>query len=733
MLTPDDARTIGKEFYGIDADVTPLVGSVDRSFLLRGNDEALVLKVADGRSADQLEGQAASIEWATTEDPLLPIAPVVSTQSGKPTAAFGANVFMATRYVDGVAARDVEPGPGFRRALGRFAARFATAMHGFDHIALHRHDPWNLLSLLELREFLPLALQVPELIAAELDRFEDRVLPALNRMAASPIHGDLNPDNIKVDADAPELIVGVFDFGDIDHAPPLVDLAVALAYQCRVSDPAAALVQALVAYHIERPLKSSEVEILPDLVAARCAQSLLMAGRNLAADPDNARYLEGDTGAMAEVLSWLEPERRSDLVDHLLGACSLDPTKRVSLGTAISSRTKHLAPSYRLSYETPVQAESAKGVWITTVDGDRILDAYNNVPHVGHGHPQVLAALRSQSERLNTNTRYVVGGVAEYAGRLAELLPEPLDTVFFTNSGSEANDLAYRIGQVVSGARAVVTSTNAYHGATLATAAMSPEEHDVSRLVDWSIQVNLAPHFGVARPDLDGTLEHLDLTLEERSLSPAMLIVDTVFSSEGIFPFQLSMLTRLAEWCRSRGGLFVADEVQAGFGRVGERFWGFGDVVPDIVTLGKPMGNGYPMGAVVTSRSIAEEFASTSTFFSTFAGSPVAAAVGSAVLDVIESEGLAQKADAVGSYLRQSILNLNHDAISDVRGAGQFTGVQVAGALTASQVSNEMRRLGILTGSTGPADDVLKIRPPLVFDRHHVDRVVETLAKVLAG
>jgi 4-aminobutyrate aminotransferase-like enzyme len=381
--------------------------------------------------------------------------------------------------------------------------------------------------------------------------------------------------------------------------------------------------------------------------------------------------------------------------------------------------------------------DRGEGVWLIEDGSRRLLDAYNNVPHVGHAHPQVVTALSAQSGRLSTNTRYLVDEVAEYADRLTALLPDPLEVVMFVNSGSEANDLAYQIAGVVTGNRGLVTTENAYHGTTFATAAMSPEEYQGSGWTPPSARVGGAEVLRSPEPD-EAILAHLTQAAEHLEVggdSVGMVIFDTVFSSEGIFGVPEGYLRSARTWANAHGALLVADEVQAGFGRVGPALWGFevDGVVPDIVTLGKPMGNGYPMGAVVTTAAIAARFASQWHFFSTFAGSPVAAAVGSAVLDVIETEDLPENARVVGSYLREGIASLGDPNVIDVRGPGLFIGVELTGPEIADTVVNDLRRRGILIGITGPDANVLKIRPPLVFTEDHGDLLIAALRASLSN
>jgi 4-aminobutyrate aminotransferase-like enzyme len=438
---------------------------------------------------------------------------------------------------------------------------------------------------------------------------------------------------------------------------------------------------------------------------------------------------------MWETLSRLKGLEVQEATDRIRAACGFEDRTHPSFEAAMTLRKRRLAPSLRLSYETPVHPSKGEGMWLFDSDGTRLLDAYNNVPHVGHSHPQVLLALAEQSRRLSTNTRYLVDGVAEYADRLTNLMPDPLSVVWFVNSGSEANDLAYRIARVVTGSRGVITTENAYHGTTAATANMSPEEHDVGELEDWATQIGGSDL--LANPDaahrllseLDSARDHLI----DKGEFPAMVIFDTVFSSDGIFAMPSGFLSATRKWAHDLGALLVADEVQGGFGRVGTPFWGFAmdSAVPDIVTLGKPMGNGYPMAAVVTTREIAAEFSSRSHFFSTFAGSPVAAAVGNAVLDVIEAEGLAENAQAVGAHVRDEIRALGLPGVIDVRGPGLFVGVELRDSALARRTVDDMRRRGVLIGSTGTRGQVLKIRPPLVCSRQHMDTVVEALHQSL--
>lgn len=625
--------------------------------------------------------------------------------------------------------------PSARRALGTTVARLDRALAGFAHPLSARPLLWDVSRLAELP---PKLEAVPRerrpLVAAELDRF-DEIAPRLGHVRRGSIHGDLNPANVFVDPEDPDRIAGIVDFGDMVYAPVVCDPAIAssyLAFGC--DNPTSALVDVVCAYQAGYPLDTAEVELVPAFAAARLAQSLLISSWRVEIHPENAAYILSDADDSYETLGRLAELDPATLAATLLRACGLEQPVSLSFAHSLELRRARLGPVLSLTYDTPVHLASGEGVCLVDVNGNRLLDAYNNVPHVGHGHPRVTAALAGQARRLTTNTRYLVDEVALYADRLARLLPGELSVVMFVNSGSEANDVAIQIARAVTGNTGAVITENAYHGTTAVTAALSPEEFAGRPLEPWVASVRGAATLAAtdAATRVEAELDAAFARLARGGHALAALIFDSVFSSDGIFRVPAGYLRAAYTGARAAGALCIADEVQAGFGRVGTPFWGFAQdgVVPDIVTLGKPIGNGHPMGAVITTPEIAAQFAEQWHFFSTFAGSPVAAAVGSAVLDVIEDEGLAEHAETVGAYLRQRL----EDRLGDravVRGPGLFVGVELESADTTRSVVERMRGDGVLVGRTGPDLNVIKIRPPLVFSERHADRVVDTLTSAL--
>jgi 4-aminobutyrate aminotransferase-like enzyme len=408
-----------------------------------------------------------------------------------------------------------------------------------------------------------------------------------------------------------------------------------------------------------------------------------------------------------------------------------------------SRRAKALGPAYRLFYETPVHLVRGHGVQLFDPQGNAYLDCYNNVASVGHCHPRIVEAMAKQAATLATHTRYLHDGILDYAERLLALFPPELSHVMFTCTGSEANDLALRIARAATGGAGVIVTDNAYHGVTLATAEMSMS---IGPAVApgptvFPIPAPSAANYpnGIAEGFAQAVTEACD-RMAAQGIRPALLIVDTIFSSDGVYPDPTGFLAPAAAAIRARGGLFLADEVQPGFGRTGSHFWGFQrhGILPDMVSMGKPMGNGYPLAGLALQPQTIAEFGAKARYFNTFGGNAVAAAVGLAVLDVIRDEGLQANAATVGQALADGLRSLakRHETLGETRAAGLFIGQTILTdgqpdpARTARLV-NALRENRILISSTGPKGDSLKIRPPLPFSLANVDQVLRTLDGLL--
>jgi 4-aminobutyrate aminotransferase-like enzyme len=410
----------------------------------------------------------------------------------------------------------------------------------------------------------------------------------------------------------------------------------------------------------------------------------------------------------------------------------------------LARRRALLGPAYRTFYERPVEIVRGEGTRLFDRDGVEYLDAYNNVPCVGHAHPRVTTAIAAQAALLNTHTRYPSEPILDYAERLLGGLGAGLGHVMFTCTGSEANDLALRIARSRTGAEGVVVTANAYHGVTAAVAAASPSL-GAAVAPGPSVRTIAAPDPAATDPTAEGErlaaeLRAAVVELDAEGIGFAAFLADTIFSSDGIVADPAGFLRPLADAVRECGGLFVADEVQAGFARSGEAFWTFRrhGIEPDLVTMGKPMGNGMPIAAVAGPAELLDDFGGEVRYFNTFGGSSVSIAAATAVLDVIEEEGLQENAAAVGAYLRAGLEEAARRSplLGRVRGVGLFLGVDVEvgdgdAARSAARIVEGLRDRRVLISVTGAGADTLKIRPPLVFSRADADRLLSALGDVL--
>lgn len=424
------------------------------------------------------------------------------------------------------------------------------------------------------------------------------------------------------------------------------------------------------------------------------------------------------------------------------GEVELDPHEEQLIG----ERARLLGPAYRLMYQRPLHFVRGEGPWLIDASGRRYLDAYNNVTSLGHCHPDVVEAIASQAATLATNTRYLHETILELADGLLSTVDGDLSHLMLTCSGSEANDLAYRIAKVRTGGTGVIITETAYHGITDAVSQFSPT---LGPAVPVGAHVRTVPAPAAYRsgPDVaerfTRDVERAIADMTRHGIRPAMMIVDSIFTSDGILSEEPGFLKGAVDAIRRAGGIFVADEVQPGFGRTGDHMWGFQrhGIDPDIVTLGKPMGNGQPIAGLLTRHDVVEKFGKTSRYFNTFAGNAVSCAAAAAVLRVIKRDRIMDNARDVGAYLLERVegLRSRHDCLGHVRGAGMFVGADIVTDRETSapdkarttRIVNAMRENGVLISACGEYQNILKIRPPLIFTSGNVDLFVEVLDQAL--
>jgi 4-aminobutyrate aminotransferase-like enzyme len=405
----------------------------------------------------------------------------------------------------------------------------------------------------------------------------------------------------------------------------------------------------------------------------------------------------------------------------------------------LEARKRLLGRNLSVAYDDPVKIVRGEMQYLYDDEGRRYLDAYNNVAHVGHCHPRVVAAAQEQMRLLNTNTRYLHDLIVRYAERLTATLPEPLSVCYFVNSGSEANELAVRLARAHTKGRDMIVLEHAYHGNTTTLIDLSPYKHEGPGGSGPPAWVHKVPW-----TDAQQVVEVVDKVRQEgRDLCG--FLAESMPSVAGQIVLPKDVLGRAFEAVRGAGGVCIADEVQTGYGRIGTHFWAFEhyndadtpryNVVPDIVVLGKPIGNGHPIGAVVTTPEIASSFANGMEFFSTFGGNTFSCAIGLEVLAVVQEEKLQAHALDVGNHLLEGLraLQQQHDElIREVRGSGLFLGVELASnnqpaTRAAENIVNRMREAGVLLGADGPHHNVLKIRPPMPFSHDDADYLLRLL------
>lgn len=419
--------------------------------------------------------------------------------------------------------------------------------------------------------------------------------------------------------------------------------------------------------------------------------------------------------------------------------------------TLLERRKAVLGPHSPLFYDTPLELVSGKGVWLRSVDGERYLDAYNNVPHVGHAHPKVANAVSQQMRKLALNTRYLNSRVVDYAETLLATFHTSLDRVAFANSGSEANELAIRVARFASGGTGLLMSDYSYHGTTLtlaqATTGLQTSEPFGENVRTIRIPDATGLNKTQAKQLLQESLGEVDaaiVSLQEAGFGVAAVLFDPLFSTEGLVSPPDGYIEGLVKRVHRAGGLYIADEVQSGFGRVGRLMWGHElfDAVPDIVTMGKPMGNGHPLGATVMRADLLEPFGAANMFFNTFAGNPVSSSAGHAVLQVMEEEGLRERAAENGAFVKSELSRelAGNPRFDVVRGDGLFAGMRFVDPETgepdpgtAKRVVEQMYRDHVLISRVGRNDEVLKIRPPLAFQRADAEILIEKLTRVIRG
>lgn len=570
-----------------------------------------------------------------------------------------------------------------------------------------------------------------KLITYYFDLFEHHILPVQHQLRYSIIHSDLNDNNIII---ADQKVSGIIDFGDITYSPLIYEVAIAATYIMLANekspfDMARAFIQG---YHSVLPLKKEEIELLYLLIPSRLCVSVCNSAKKKAEGADTEYVLISEKPAWNLLRKWISINPIW-ITNFFLEAINC-PIPQLDKESLKKERANFTGRSLGTSYDEPIYISGAAFQYMYDDQGNTYLDVYNNIPHIGHGHPGISKAISSQIRKLNTNTRYLYPEFTEYASALGEKLPANRHKFFFVNSGSAASDLAVRMALTHTGQKSIAILENGYHGNTMTGIAISDYKHNGKGGNGRPENIISLPlpkeYLGACESGIEyaeDAINQLQNHIREGN-KPAALIVEPISGCGGQVPLASGYLQHLAPFLEENDILLIMDEVQTGFGRLGNYFWGFEmhGVVPDLVIMGKPMGNGHPIAAVVTHAAIADSFDNGMEFFTSFGGNPVSCKVALKVLQTIEEERLQENAVNVGQILKNGLMQLKRqfDCIADVRGEGLFLGVEFSlngqpGEQIASFVKEDLKRKFILVGTDGPHNNVIKIKPPMCFNQEN--------------
>ena len=764
-----ESRRIARELFDLRGDFRPLKSERDQNYHIRtAMGQEYVLKLSNiVEDPGVIDFQTQALAYIAQQDPALPVPRVVRAISGDAFAiAAGDNgerhITRVLTFLPGIPLNESPIGLALWRDLGKIAGRMDLALRGFFHPSARQAHPWDITRCAELR---PHTIHVADADARQsienvLDHMATDILPRLRRLRHQVIHNDLDANNTLTVPGRTDNIAGIIDFGDMIYAPTVVEVAIAAHDAVDEGDFLDAVCAVVAGFDSVLPLEEEEIDLVYDLILARLALTATVIAWRKMMRPEQPDYIHESEAPCWEAIDRLLTLGRAQVRAGLRRSALFPPfcpTDKVDdilddTGRFMARRRQVLGAGLHHFYDQPLHFERGRGPWLYSTQGKAYLDAYNNVPVAGHCHPHVVKAIARQTAALNTNTRYIYGPILDYAERLVSLLPGDLSVCVFVNSGSEANDIAWRMAQFITGQRGALVMEDAYHGITEAIAELTPSNLKRGLAAHVKTLMSPDPYRGIYRygePDLAGRYAQdagrAIAELDAAGFQPAAFMIDSAFVSNGIPDVPEGYLKAVSAIVRGAGGLVIADEVQSGFGRLGSHLWGFmlHGLEPDIVTMGKPIGNGYPLGVIVTRPEILHPFSEETGLFSTFGGNPVACAAGMAALDVIENEGLMRNAQQTGDYLRESIREMmaRHTLIGDVRGRGLLAGVELVRDQTTREPAGEetkrllnlMAQSGVLVGREGRHGNVIKIRPPLVFGREHVDILVEALDRSLAA
>ncbi|MGB5370283.1 MAG: aminotransferase class III-fold pyridoxal phosphate-dependent enzyme [Flavobacteriaceae bacterium] len=732
-----------------NCNITPLEGYISTNYRVTSKGHNFVLKkypytvatFALLQAENRLLGQLGALKTYDFSQNVL------STNKEALLIAEG-HIYRLLTFVEGDFLGEVPHTPALLSSFGMFLAQM-------DNVIFETHDPsiaakefqWDLQHFPKNRTFLKYIPNAGDrsLVDYFFLQFEEQLAPYRYHLRKGIIHNDANDWNVLTQNGK---VSGIIDFGDMCHSWLINEVAVAITYVMMEKEHPLAVAQEVIkGYHGVLPLLEPELDLLYYLVAARLCTSVCNSAHTKTLKPDSDYITISEKPAWKLLKKWIgiNPIKAKDA---FRAAAGFAPTTKKPIGDQLMKRKLFLSEALSLSYQKPIAMDRSAFQYMYDQQGNTFLDAYNNIMLAGHCHPKVVRAGQHAMARLNTNTRYLYDILLDYSESLLSKFPPNLNKVFFVNSGSAATDLAIRLAQVHTQKEQIMVLEHGYHGNTRVGIDVSHYKYSHKGgpgKKDYILQTPLPKVYNSGYAD-DGTAgthfaEVAISQIHDHEDKIAAFIAEPIVGCGGQVPLAQGYLQKVYPQIRKQGGICISDEVQVGFGRLGDCFWGFEmhGVDPDMVILGKPMGNGHPIGAVVTTSEIAKSFENGPEFFSSFGGNPVSCAIGLAVLEVIMEEELQAHAKSTGDYLktRWQQLREQYPRIADVRGSGLFLGIELVDAhgnpdtRLAAYFKNGLRERHILIGTDGPFDSVLKIKPPLSFKASDCDILMQNVVELL--
>ncbi len=649
-------------------------------------------------------------------------------------------------YLKGKFLGEIQVNDNILKSLGELVGNLSKHLKNYSNDSIsNRKWEWDIQYLNLNKKFIKYIEDPNErkIVLYFIQQFDEFVMPKLEKLRTSIIHNDTNEWNILLNKNKQ---LGIIDFGDLTKSQLVNEVAVCMTYASYdKKDPLYSASLVLKSYNKILKLTDIEVSLIYYLMTAKLCISVCNSAYSKKVNPKNKYALISEKNAwrMLKYLITISPIHAENIFRKALDK---KVNKLKSVKKYIKERHSVISPIFSLSYKKPIAFERAAFQYMFDKNGNTFLDAYNNIPIVGHSHPKVTSVISKQIKKLNTNTRYIYDQLYDYGSRLIKKFPKKLNKIYFVNSGSEASDLAIKIALSHSENDKIMVVENGYHGHTQRGTDISHYKFNNKKgqgIKDYIIKVPMpntynsiysVPQNKIGKKYAEDATNKID--------DVAAFISEPILGCGGQVPLAEGYLKEIYREVRKRGGVCISDEVQTGFGRLGEYFWGFEmhKVIPDIVILGKPMGNGHPIGAVITTDKIAKSFGKGVEFFSSFGGNPVSCAVGLAVLNVIEEENLQDNAKNVGNYYLKKLnaLKKKFSCIGDVRGNGLFIGIEITKKNSrepdtnlAQKIKNELRKKHILVGSDGPHNNVIKSKPPICFTKENAKTVVDSIKNIL--